>query len=112
MGKQRLFKVLTADGRSPYIQGYQWALPILGDDGAWVPSRWHEPAPGGRWLSVTDHPWTRTSSRLLAWECEVDGTVEDRGGGDYDAERVRLLRPVAEDELQRLRRELAAKKAP
>ena len=98
-----LYKVLTADGHSPYITAYAWSLPIDNGDGTWTPGAWHEePArvlDEGRGLHITPSPsayWPRRD--CIAYECEASGYRENPESDRHIvATRVRLLRPIGRD---------------
>lgn len=98
-----LYKVLTADGHSPYITAYAWPLPIDNGDGTWTPGAWHEePArvlDEGRGLHITPSPsayWPRRD--CIAYECEASGYRENPESDRHIvATRVRLLRPIGRD---------------
>lgn len=98
-----LYKVLTADGHSPYITAYAWSLPIDNGDGTWTPGAWHEePArvlDEGRGLHVTPSPSTYWPRRdCIAYECEASGYRENPESDRHIvATRVRLLRPIGRD---------------
>jgi hypothetical protein len=78
----KLYKVLTADGHSPYITAYAWSLPTDNGDGTWTPGAWHEePASvlkAGRGLHITPSPRTYwPQSTCVAYECEASGYREN-----------------------------------
>jgi len=99
-----LYKVLTADGHSPYITAYAWSLPTQNADGSWTPGAWHEEPASvfdlGHGLHITpapDHYWPRNT--CVAYECEASGYREDPLTDHHVvALRVRLLRPVSMEE--------------
>lgn len=100
----QLYKVLTADGHSPYITAYAWSLPTRGADGSWVPGAWHEEPASvfdiGHGLHVTPEPDRyRPNATCVAYACEAEGYREDiTTDGHVVALRVRLLRPVSDEE--------------
>lgn len=103
----KLYKVLTSDGRSPYITTYAWSLPQGNGDGTWTPGAWHEePAEvfdRGEGLHITPKPlgyWPRHD--CVAYEVEAGGYREDPLTESHVvALRVRLMRPVTEEEARR-----------
>lgn len=105
----KLYKVLTADGRAPFVPEYRWSLPTKRDDGTWAPGEWHEEAPDKlctRGLHVTACPgnWMHGDPRggaPVVYEAECEGVVGDPAEhvGKVIAARVRLLRPVDRSEV-------------
>ncbi len=99
-----LYKVLTADGHSPYITAYAWSLPTKNADGSWTPGAWHEEPASvfdrGHGLHITPAPghyWPQNT--CVAYECEASGYREDPLTDHHVvALRVRLLRPVSTEE--------------
>lgn len=99
----QLYKVLTADGHSPYITAYAWSLPTDNGDGTWTPGAWHEEPASvldkGRGLHITPSPrtyWPRAT--CVAYECEASGYRENPEENSHVvATRVRLLRPIDRD---------------
>lgn len=110
----QLYKVLTADGHSPYIVAYAWSLPTKNADGTWTPGAWHEEPPTvldiGHGLHITPCPmdyWPRLDS--VAYECEAEGYREDPATGSHVvALKVRLLRPITRDAAQEVSQEWKA----
>lgn len=111
-----LYKVLTASGCAPYVAGYFWSLPQY-VDGAWVPGDWHEEStvnaePCRKGLHLTAFPlqWGGGDEGRVVWHVEAEGVLGDPLRIDkVIAARVRLTRPVTEEELQRLRDEQSAR---
>lgn len=107
----KLYKVLTADGHSPYVDKYAWSLPTQREDGSWEPGAWHEESQkrldDGYGLHITTTPtWHRSSPPATVYECEVVGCQGDpETERDLAALRVRLLRPVSWDEAARVSEE-------
>lgn len=106
----RLYKVLTRDGRAPFVPAYAWSLPTQAADGTWTPGAWHEEpaaelcakglhitAAPGQWM----HSWGEGGSRV-AYAVEAEGIVGDPAsdGAKVIAARVRLLHPVTVDEVR------------
>lgn len=110
----KLYKVLTADGHSPYITAYSWSLPTQNADGRWTPGAWHEEPPSvfdkGHGLHITPEVsryWPRDT--CVAYECEAEGYREDPSTNCHVvALKVRLLRPVPSEEAMRVGREWSA----
>lgn len=107
----KLYKVLTADGKSPYVKDYAWSLPTPREDGSWEPGAWHEEPPSvfehGRGLHITPSPDNHTPfATCVAYECEATGYRENPSTDHHVvALRVRLLRPVGKEEAARVSRE-------
>ena len=110
----QLFKVLNAEGHSPYITAYAWSLPTDNGDGTFTPGAWHEEPASvfdkGHGLHVTPSPdryWP--NSGCVAYVCEAEGYREDPATESHVvALRVRLLRPIPTAEAQRISREYDA----
>lgn len=110
----QLYKVLTADGHSPYITAYAWSLPTQNEDGTWTPGAWHEEPASvfvrGHGLHVTPSPDHYTPhADCITYECEAEGYRENPEVDHHVvALRVRLLRPVPREEAERISREYDA----
>lgn len=110
----QLFKVLNAEGHSPYITAYAWSLPTDNGDGTFTPGAWHEEPASvldkGHGLHVTPSPdryWP--NSGCVAYACEAEGYREDPATESHVvALRVRLLRPIPTADAQRISREYDA----
>lgn len=108
----KLYKVLTKNGRSPYVKTYAWSLPTQREDGSWEPGSWHEEPPSvfdeQKGLHVTPCPERyayHCDEAFIVYECEAHGYREDIADDDHVvALRVRLLRPVSMDESVRASR--------
>lgn len=106
-----LYKVLTADGHSPYITAYAWSLPTQREDGSWEPGAWHEEPASvlkqGRGLHISPSPTHYTPRRdCVTYACEASGYREDPLTDHHVvATRVRLLHPITAEEADRVSRE-------
>ena len=98
-----LFKVLK-DGRSFHGGNLAWSLPTEDGD-RWIPGEWHEVSGGSICgagvLHVTTEPakWYAKDAVVFVAECEEKvGEREDKQG----FRKVRLLRPLTTEELERV----------
>lgn len=115
----KLYKVLTADGKGPYVKDYAWSLPTPREDGSWEPGAWHEEPPSvfdeRKGLHVTPCPESHTPWRggpYKVYECEAEGYREDPWDEDHVvALRVRLVRLVSAQEVERASREWRSAKS-
>ena len=104
MSAAELYKTLRG-GRSWHGGEHAWSLPTQGPDGAWTPGEWTprvtpDVCSSGWHLTTEPARWWSTDAGVVCYLAEHDGAVSRREGGDKVAcERVRLLRPLTEDEL-------------
>lgn len=103
-----LYKVLTADGHSPYITAYAWSLPTKNNDGSYTPGQWHEEPESaldaGRGLHVTPSPMRyRPNDGCITYACEALGYREDPATDNHVvATKVRLLHPITNEEASKV----------
>ena len=101
---EKLYKTLC-NGRSWHGGEHAWSLPTQGADGTWTPGEWTPrvtPRVCSEGWHLTSEParWWSADEGVACFLAEHDGAVSRRDGEDKIAcERVRLLRPLTEDEL-------------
>ncbi len=104
----KLYKVLTADGRAPFVPDYRWSVPTPSGDGAFTLGEWHEEdasALCAKGLHLTACPldWTHGADSCAFYEAEAEGVVGDPvADSKVIARRVRLVRPVTREEAERV----------
>lgn len=80
-GQERLLKVLSATGRSPYRRGVKWSLPTARKPGAWQPALQGKPehCERGYHGTTAGHlgSWLE-SNKWRVFVAEVDGPVRTR----------------------------------
>ena len=99
----RLYKTLR-DGKSWHGGEHTWSLPTQGADGEWTPGEWTprvapEVCEKGWHLTTEPARWWSADAGVACYLAEHDGAVSGNGGDKVSCERVRLLRPLTEDEL-------------
>ena len=93
----KLYKVLSADGRSCHGGDFQWSLPTKNEDGSWTPGDWTLPIEG-EVVPCENAYHLCAEGDLMHWlgemicEAEVEGDVHGGGDKHYTGGRVRLLR--------------------
>jgi hypothetical protein len=73
----RAFKVLTADGRSPWARQIRWSLPKRTDDGNWLPGKWKltkedVPMPTRSWQGFPYKPGIYVTNAPHEWKQLAD----------------------------------------
>ena len=101
---EKLYKTLR-NGRSWHGGEHEWSLPTQGADETWTPGEWTPrvtPRVCSEGWHLTTEParWWSADEGVACYLAEHDGAVSRSEGEDKIAcERVRLLRPLTEDEL-------------